>query len=66
MAEIIQKDTALFTAIPSVPGASRVTTAAETSQRSWETVDLPYVLLIEQSPEYSLTTSDTGFKILIA
>lgn len=66
MAEIIQKDTALFTAIPPVPGASRVTTAMETSQRSWETSNLPYVLLIEESPEYSLTTSDTGFKILIA
>jgi hypothetical protein len=66
MDEIIKKDTAIFTAIPAVVGASRVTTPAEDSQRSWETPALPYLLLIEDSPEYTLTTGDSGFGILIA
>lgn len=66
MKEIPKKDVAKFTAIPAVEGASRVITPAETSQRSWETPALPYVLLIEDSPEYTLVTDDNGFGILIA
>lgn len=66
MKEIPKKDTAPFTAIPDVEGASRVTTPAQTFQRSWETESLPYLLLIETSPEYNLVTDDNGFGILIA
>jgi hypothetical protein len=66
MKEIPEKDTAPFTAIPGVLGASRVTTPAQTSQKSWLSEQLPYVLLIETSPEYNLITDDNGFGILIA
>lgn len=66
MDEIIDKDTNLFNAIPAVVGASRVITPTETTQRSWEIQSLPFVLLIESSPQYTLTTDDNGFGILIA
>jgi hypothetical protein len=66
MKEIPKKDVAKFTAIPAVGGASRVITPAETSQRSWESPALAYLLLIETSPEYTLITDDNGFGILIA
>lgn len=66
MKEIYEKDAAPFTALPNVEGASRVTTPAQNFQRSWEIDFLPYVLLIESSPEYTLTTDDNGFGILIA
>ena len=66
MKEIPEKDTAPFTAVPASQGVSRVTTPAQTSQKSWLIQQLPYVLLIESSPEYILTTDDNGFGILIA
>lgn len=66
MKEIPEKDTAPFTAIPAIEGASRVTTPAQTSQKSWAIQQLSYVLLIESSPEYTLITDDNGFGILIA
>ena len=66
MKEIPLKDDAPFTAIPDVDGASRVSTPAQNFQQSWRIEPLPYVLLIESSPEYILTTDDNGFGILIA
>lgn len=67
MDEITKKDIAKFTAIPAVQDASRVTTPAQTTQRSWEAPQPLYVLLIEDSPtEYILTIDDNGNGLLIA
>jgi hypothetical protein len=66
MTEIPRKDVAKFTAIPALGLESRVTDQPILEQRSWEVQSSPYVLLIESSPEYRLTTDDNGYGILIS